>query len=134
MIGDVVVVDDMPSTLTPTGATGTGFACTITGNRVECLNTTPLAVGEVRLVDLVARVNGSASNLSVTNSATVASAVAGDVVPTNNVDAASAVAAVGGRLVTTGGEVARLVAAAFALLLVGGALQLVSRRRKPDVA
>ena len=39
---DVVVVDDMPSTLTPTGATGTGFSCTVTGNRVECVNTSPI--------------------------------------------------------------------------------------------
>ena len=91
-------------------------------------------VGEVRLIDLVARVNGSASNLSVTNSATVASAVAGDVVVTNNVDAATATAQVNGTLVTTGGDVARLVATALSLLLVGAVLLLTSRRRNGNAA
>ena len=69
---------------------------------------------------------------SISNTATVASLVTGDVVPSDNVDVATGLVADGRRLPTAGANVGVLIATAFALLLVGAAMVMLStRRRRP---
>lgn len=43
--GAIDVEDDLPAGLVPTSATGPGFGCTISGQRVECVRQASLAVG-----------------------------------------------------------------------------------------
>jgi uncharacterized repeat protein (TIGR01451 family) len=54
--GAVEVEDDLPVGLVPTAATGPGFACTISGQRVECARTATLAVGASTSVTITVNV------------------------------------------------------------------------------
>ena len=50
--GDVRVVDALPEQLTATSATGVGLSCSVTDREVACVTTTPMGIGESRVVEI----------------------------------------------------------------------------------
>jgi uncharacterized repeat protein (TIGR01451 family) len=78
----VTVTDVLPAGLTPTAASGTGWACTVTAPNVSCSRADVLAAGAAwPPISVMVSVLQSAAN-SVTNTATVGGG--GDVTPGNN--------------------------------------------------
>ena len=81
-IGIVTLTDAVPSGLTPTTASGTGWTCTVTGATVTCTRSDALAPGaSYPLVTITVNVAANAP-ASVTNTATISGG--GDVNTTNN--------------------------------------------------
>ena len=75
-VGTVTVVDDLPAGLTPTSASGAGWACTVRGQRVTCTtddvidrNTT--LAGSSVLIQVPVTVAGGLGGTTLTNVATV---------------------------------------------------------------
>jgi uncharacterized repeat protein (TIGR01451 family) len=90
--GPVTIVDALPTGLTPTMASGTGWTCGISGSTVTCSHSDPLAPGaSYPPVTLTVTVASNAPP-SVTNQATVSGG--GDLNPSNNT--ASAVTPIAG--------------------------------------
>jgi len=79
------VTDTFPSGLQPKTAAGTGWNCTIGGQKVTCTHAENLAVGSSKAITVTARVESSAQP-SVTNTAEVSSPTA-DPDPKNNTSA-----------------------------------------------
>ena len=80
--GTVTVSDTLPTGLTPTTATGTGWTCTISGQTVTCTRTDALAAGvSYPAINLNVNVAPNAAS-SITNTATVAGG--GETTTTNN--------------------------------------------------
>jgi hypothetical protein len=124
---DVRVIDVMPATLVPTSASGIGWTCTISGQKVTCHLAGSLAPDDVAVIDVTATVH-----------ATVGTAV-------KNTAIATAVDGVGGRpvkavaeasgvvqpdLPATGGAPIDLLRRGLELALLGVALLVVVRRRR----
>ena len=78
----VTVTDTLPAGLTYVSMTGTGFACSASGQVVTCGSTTPMGAGSSVELTLVVSV-GAAAAPSVTNVVTISSPVV-DPVPSNN--------------------------------------------------
>ncbi|HRE02735.1 MAG TPA: hypothetical protein PLV68_15640, partial [Ilumatobacteraceae bacterium] len=130
---DVVVTDTMPDGLTPTGASGAGFSCSITGQVVRCISTATMAAGTSAVVDVTAMVARSAAGTSITNTASVASLVTADVVPSNNADSASAIVPLVPDLPVSGANPALLITLAALLAGAGAVLLVVTRRRRKQI-
>ena len=80
--GLVTVNDTLPSGITPTGAAGTGWSCSVSGQTVSCIRSDSLAAGvSYPSITLNATVSQSAP-ATLTNTATVSGG--GDVTPLNN--------------------------------------------------
>ena len=79
--GLVTVVDAVPAGLTPTAATGSGWACGIDGQSVSCTRNDALATGQ-SYPSIVLTVNVGLTATDVTNVATVSGG--GDTTPLNN--------------------------------------------------
>ncbi|MEO8053919.1 MAG: hypothetical protein ABI768_02120 [Acidobacteriota bacterium] len=78
----VTVTDTLPAGLTPTGAAGSGWGCTVTAPNVSCSRSDVLAAGAAwPPITVAVNVLQSAAN-SITNSASVGGG--GDVTPGNN--------------------------------------------------
>ncbi len=71
--GTITAIDSAPAGLTPTGASGSGWACGVAGQVVTCTNPGPLAVSGVSTITVNATVLATAVP-SVTNIARVATA------------------------------------------------------------
>jgi uncharacterized repeat protein (TIGR01451 family) len=82
-IGTVTLIDSVPTGLLPTGAAGTGWSCTVSGQTVTCTRGDSLAAGRsYEPVTLTVDVTTNAP-ASVTNTATIAGG--GDGLTSNNV-------------------------------------------------
>ncbi len=69
--GPVTVVDTVPSGLTPTGAAGSGWSCSINAQKVTCTSTAALGSGSsAPPITLAVNISSSASG-TITNTATV---------------------------------------------------------------
>jgi uncharacterized repeat protein (TIGR01451 family) len=80
--GTATISDTLPTGLTPTSATGTGWTCTISGQTVTCTSTTVVAAGaSYPAISLGVNVASNAAS-SITNTATVAGG--GETTTTNN--------------------------------------------------
>jgi uncharacterized repeat protein (TIGR01451 family) len=80
--GAVTLTDNLPAGLTPTGASGTGWTCTVAGATVNCTRSDPLAPNQLYPdVTITVDVAPNAPP-SVTNTATVAGG--GDIDTTSN--------------------------------------------------
>ena len=83
--GTTTVTDTLPAGLTPTGASGSGWTCNVSGQDVSCTNTTPLAANEsAGLLTVNVNVTPSAARPTVNNTATVATSGAGPDADVNN--------------------------------------------------
>lgn len=73
--GTITVIDSLPAGLNFISGTGTGWSCSALGSIVTCTNPNPLAPGASTSIALTVSVS-SAAMPSVTNSASVANAIA----------------------------------------------------------
>jgi len=87
--GTVTVSDTVPGDLVPTGATGTGWSCPISGQLVTCTSSDIIAPGGTSVITLTVSVSATAA-ASVMNTATVSGG--GETVTSN--DSSTDVAAV----------------------------------------
>jgi uncharacterized repeat protein (TIGR01451 family) len=79
--GTVTVTDAVPTDLVPTGATGTGWSCPISGQLVTCTSSDVIAAGGTSVITLTVGVSATAA-ASVMNTATVSGG--GETVTTND--------------------------------------------------
>jgi CSLREA domain-containing protein/uncharacterized repeat protein (TIGR01451 family) len=80
--GAVTLIDNLPTGLTPTGASGTGWTCGVAGATVNCTRSDPLPLGSSYPVLTITVNVAPNAPPSVTNTATIAGG--GDVISTNN--------------------------------------------------
>jgi len=123
----VTVSDNLPTTLTPVSASGAGWSCTITGQLVSCAHPAPLSALDVAAVEVKAVVHASYGT-SIVNIAVVDS-LTPDPHPNSGGRRDTATGQVVPPLPATGGSPLGLLRLAAELLLVGGILTAVRRRR-----
>lgn len=137
---DVVIADVVPSTLTVGNVTSSFFDCTRSGNSVTCTRPS-MAVGASGTITIAVTVNGTAVDGAIVNVGTVESSTP-DPDLTNNSDDASVDVVIPlppppepppVTLPATGSDgTGPLVRAALWLVLLGGAVVLITRRRRSD--
>jgi uncharacterized repeat protein (TIGR01451 family) len=125
------VVDALPGSLTFTSASGTGFACTATGQVVSCEHDDSLPAGETATVRIVTGV--TTAGAEVTNTAMVDVDGRGyrfEVLSAQDVAVSDPVPSDrGSRLAATGATAALPLGIAVLLLVIGGTLVAIRRRR-----
>ena len=134
----VVINDIVPGQVTVTGVTSAQFSCSNSGNTVTCTKAS-MAVGETGAISIAVTVPASAASGTVTNIGTV-TATTPDNNPANNSDDASVTVVAQAPplpppppviLPPTGSNSTTPVTwAAISLVLIGGMVMLVSRRRR----
>lgn len=136
--GDVVITDVLPRGLRYVSSSTelAGTSCTYSNSVVTCTNPNVMAVGDTWSVRVVADVM-SPSGVAIENIGTVdgGNVVNGVDLPDTVVpvveDLSSITVTTPGILAFTGSGTGQLMIGAFSLLLLGGGLVLLSRRRKP---
>jgi protocatechuate 3,4-dioxygenase beta subunit len=125
------VVDALPGSLTFTSASGTGFACTAVDQVVTCEHDDSLPAGETATVRIVTGV--TTAGAEVTNKAMVNVDGRGyrfEVLSAQDVAVSDPVPSdPGSRLAATGATAALPLGAAVLLLVLGGTLVAIRRRR-----
>ena len=133
--GPLEVVDVLPAGLSFTSSTGAGWTCSAAGQTVTCRHDADLAVGATTELRLVVAVTDDAASGFV-NTATVVS-VAGPALELTRSDNSAATAPVlvssSGDLVTTGGDIGRLLSLAMLAVAAGWMLLGAARRRRRTV-
>ena len=134
----VVINDIVPGQVTVTGVTSAQFSCSNSGNTVTCTKAS-MAVGETGAISIAVTVPTSAASGTVDNIGTV-TATTPDNNPSNNSDDASVTIVAQAPplpppppviLPPTGSNSTTPVTwAAISLVLIGGLVMLVSRRRR----
>ncbi len=125
--GKVVVTDPLPVQLTAISATSTDFTCTISGQNIVCTNNASYASGTTSTISVKVKVAKVTTSVSVVNTATVTGGYV-DPTPDDEVDSATVIL---GPLSSTGSDVSLPIALATGLLLlVGGGLVWLGRRRR----
>lgn len=130
----VTVVDQLPIGLTFVSATGTDWTCASVGSTVTCTYSQAMEPGPSSTFDLVTAVAKDAPS-SITNTASVKAAEAESVMGNNSSGASGDVGvspdtAARNPLAYTGSDPIGLLGAAGLLFVLGGALVIVTRRRR----
>ncbi len=124
----VTLRDDLPSTLVPVSASGAGWTCTITGQRIDCAHPAPLTAVTSAFVEVRAVVRAEFGS-TIVNVAIVKS-LTPDPHPGGGGRTDSAIGEVVPPLPATGSSPLTLIRLALECLFVGGVLAAARRRRR----
>jgi uncharacterized repeat protein (TIGR01451 family) len=125
----VTLRDDLPSTLSPLSASGDGWTCTITGQRVDCAH--PATLGPVTVASVEVRAVVHAEFGSTIVNVAVVKSLTPDPHPGGGGRTDSATGEVVPPLPVTGGSPLTLVRLAMECLFVGLLLAAARRRNRP---